>query len=135
MAHAATLASTVSRTVLRTVVGCVVGLALGAVVLTVALGPGMWHDMARGDQGLRTTWLEGTRPAVVEESPRESRIQQRVARLSAQRGCSRSGFGGAVIPASALVEAQGRVRVVSFDEGWAVHQGERPGRLLAVCLR
>jgi len=38
------------------------------------------------------------------------------------------------IPASALVRTEaGEVKVVSFRRGWAVHQGRRPGTLIAVC--
>jgi hypothetical protein len=48
--------------------------------------------------------------------------------------CSVVGFDAAVEPRSALVRRQGKVHHVSFDAGWAVFTGERPGELIAVCL-
>lgn len=38
------------------------------------------------------------------------------------------------IPSSALIRTDdGEVVAVSFRRGWAVHQGKRPGALIAVC--
>ena len=49
--------------------------------------------------------------------------------------CSSSGFGSEKIAASALIRnAQGEVRQVSFEVGWAVYSGKRPGTLISVCL-
>lgn len=52
----------------------------------------------------------------------------------ARHECSRTGFGANVIPPSALVKVDGRIRHTTFDEGWAVYTGDRPGTLMAVCL-
>ncbi len=62
-----------------------------------------------------------------------SQQQERLARLMSDHRCSTTGFGPGVIPGSALVLRAERVRHVSFDEGWAVYTGDRPGTLLAVC--
>ena len=48
--------------------------------------------------------------------------------------CSYSGFGSRAVPASALIRTPaGRVRQVSFEEGWDVYNGKLPGTLIAVC--
>lgn len=39
------------------------------------------------------------------------------------------------ISARAVVRVEGEVRVASFDEGWAIQQGEAPGTLVSVCSR
>jgi hypothetical protein len=53
----------------------------------------------------------------------------------ADHHCSYAGFGGRSVPASALIRtARGNVRQVSFDVGWDVYNGKRPGTLIAVCL-
>ena len=57
-----------------------------------------------------------------------------IERAMAEHRCSVSGFGAGVIPSSALIRRDERVRQVSFDEGWAVFTGEAPGALIAVCL-
>jgi hypothetical protein len=49
--------------------------------------------------------------------------------------CSTTGFGAHSVPTTALIRTgNGRLRVVTFVKGWAVHSGERPGTLVAVCL-
>lgn len=57
------------------------------------------------------------------------------ARLMERFECSETGFGAEVIPRSALIHLEGRVKRVSFDRGWAVFTGDKPGTLMAVCLR
>lgn len=58
----------------------------------------------------------------------------RVEQISERHQCSRTGFKDGTMPASAIVwTPSGAVRKVSFEHGWAVHQGTRPGALLAVC--
>ena len=52
--------------------------------------------------------------------------------LIEQNDCSTSGLGDEV-PASALVRRDSGVSLVPFAEAWAVHQGELPGTLVAVC--
>ncbi|MCW2796780.1 hypothetical protein [Nocardioides sp.] len=60
---------------------------------------------------------------------------QVVARKMAEHHCSATGFGAEQVPGSALVRtAQGKLRMVSFDEGWAIFTGDAPGTLVAVCL-
>ena len=133
MATDRTLVACVTRAMARTLAGCVVGLAAGALALGLAVGSGLWTGVAAGGQGVHTVWgLGQAEPAVVTVSPQD-RARRQVARLSERLDCSAAGFGPEVIPASALVQVAGRVRPVTFDEGWAVHTGERPGRLLAVC--
>jgi len=57
-------------------------------------------------------------------------------RLLARHQCSTTGFDPDVIPSTAVIrDGSGRTRVVSFDHGWAVFNRERPGVLVAVCLR
>lgn len=49
--------------------------------------------------------------------------------------CSATGFGADEVPTSALVRTErGKLRLVSFDDGWAVFTGDAPGTLVAVCL-
>lgn len=48
--------------------------------------------------------------------------------------CSVDGFDAGVEPRSALVRRHGKLRHVSFDYGWSVFTGDRPGELIAVCL-
>ena len=134
MATPDTLVTAVRRALTRTVAGSLAGLALGVIVLGTALGPGLW-SVAMGGQSLSTAWSVGRADtAGTDQASPEARAQRQVSRLSERRNCTPDGFGPDVIPASALVQVQGRVRSVSFDEGWAIHRGERPGRLLAVCL-
>lgn len=59
----------------------------------------------------------------------------RVNRFMERYECSATGFGSDVIPRSALVHVNGRMKRVSFDKGWAVFTGDAPGTLMAVCLR
>ena len=135
MATHENLVRAVTRAVVRTAAGCVTGLVLGALVMGLAVGPGLWHDVASGRQGLSTAWELGGREKSGEPPPsvQAEHVERRVSRLSERLDCRREGFGHDVIPASALVQVRGDVRSVPFDEGWAVHRGERPGRLLAVC--
>ena len=59
----------------------------------------------------------------------------RVDRFMERYKCSSTGFDAGVIPRSALVHLDGRMKRVSFDKGWAVFTGDEPGTLMAVCLR
>ncbi|MGZ4489026.1 MAG: hypothetical protein ACXVW1_13930 [Nocardioides sp.] len=55
--------------------------------------------------------------------------------LMQRHRCSAQGYGPSVVPASALVRsAAGRLRMVSFEQGWSVYAGKAPGTLVAVCL-
>ena len=62
-------------------------------------------------------------------------LSQRIQRLSERHGCSAHGLAPGVIPSRSLVQVEGQVRVTSFDEGWAVLEGQAPGTLVAVCAR
>jgi hypothetical protein len=57
-------------------------------------------------------------------------------RAVADHECSYSGYGeGGTVPASALITTpRGVLRKVSFEVGWDVYNGHRPGTLIAVCL-
>lgn len=56
-------------------------------------------------------------------------------RLLERHRCSMTGFDPEVIPTSAVIrDRAGRIKLVSFDHGWAVFKRERPGELVAVCL-
>ena len=58
-----------------------------------------------------------------------------VQRAVAAHECSSKGYGDSAIPASALIRTtKGVVRQVSFEVGWDVYNGRRPGTLIAVCL-
>ena len=79
--------------------------------------------------GLRTG-TPGEDPASASQS-----YDRVVDRAMAAHECAYSGFGADTVPASALIRtAQGRVRQVSFEVGWDVFNGRRPGTLIAVCL-
>lgn len=61
--------------------------------------------------------------------------QRVVDRAVTDHRCSFHGFDDGAQVASALIRtARGDVRVVSFEKGWDVYNGKRPGDLIAVCL-
>lgn len=68
-------------------------------------------------------------------APSTEVASERVDRFMERYHCSVTGFDADVIPRSALVHVDGRMKRVSFDKGWAVFTGDRPGTLMAVCLR
>jgi len=75
---------------------------------------------------------EPTLDAQADRSISASRIDA----LTEWHDCSRTGFGPDVIPAHAIVlTPDSRVRLTSFDHGWTILEGDRPGTLLAVCRR
>lgn len=133
MATEDTLVSSVRRALLRTLTGCVAGLALGAALLVAVLGAELWTGVPLGGEGLRTAWAVDRADAVAQGDAVQDSRERRISRLAERHDCSPDGFGPDVIPTSALVQVRGQVRAVSFDEGWAIHLGERRGRLLAVC--
>lgn len=57
-----------------------------------------------------------------------------VQRAMARHECTETGFGARATPRSALIVRSGVLEHVSFDQGWSVFIGERPGLLLGVCL-
>ena len=56
-------------------------------------------------------------------------------RLAAKYDCSPHGLEEGVIPARAVVRVGGKVRTVSFDEGWSTRLGHQRGTLVSVCAR
>ena len=60
---------------------------------------------------------------------------QVVQRVMSKNRCSTTGFGPETVPTSALItDNEGKLRMVSFEKGWGVFTGHRPGTLVAVCL-
>jgi hypothetical protein len=59
----------------------------------------------------------------------------RIDRFMDRYECSETGFEAEVIPNSALIHVDGRMKRVSFDTGWAVFTGDQPGTLMAICRR
>jgi hypothetical protein len=58
-----------------------------------------------------------------------------VERAVSDHRCSFQGYNRHPRAASALIRTSGgNVRVVSFEKGWDVYNGKRPGSLIAVCL-
>jgi hypothetical protein len=81
--------------------------------------------------GLRAT-APSAHPGAAEPDGVVPRVIQRAV---ADHHCSYSGFGDATVPASALIRtSRGVLRQVSFEVGWDVYNGKRPGTLVAVCL-
>jgi hypothetical protein len=95
------------------------GLGLGALLsLSVAGGLGA----ASSTDGAATGSVDQAYQRVVERAVSDHR-------------CSYQGFGPRSEAASALIRTSGgNVRVVSFEKGWDVFNGKRPGTLIAVCL-
>jgi hypothetical protein len=95
------------------------GAALGA-LLTLVVAGGL-HTAARS-----------ARPGTTAESDSHHRV---VERAVTDHHCSYAGFGREAVPASALIRTTGgQLRQVSFEVGWDVYNGRRPGTLVAVCL-
>lgn len=69
---------------------------------------------------------------IVTASPDQGR-SARLEALMTRHWCSSTGFGPEVVPASALVLRHGRLRHVTFDDGWDTYTGLSPGTLVAVC--
>ena len=80
--------------------------------------------------------LHAHAPAAHPGSKAETDAYQRVVqRAVADHRCSYAGFGDQAVPSSALIRTTaGEVRQVSFEVGWDVYNGRRPGTLIAVCL-
>lgn len=52
---------------------------------------------------------------------------------SVQERCAAAAHRSQERPSAVVRTASGRLRVVSFETGWAVYTGRRPGHLVAVC--
>jgi hypothetical protein len=95
------------------------GAALGGLLALVVVG------------GLHATSPTAHRGITAEADAYAGAVQRAVA----DHHCSYSGVGSGTIPSSALIRnARGELRMVSFDLGWDVYTGKRPGTLIAVCL-
>jgi hypothetical protein len=107
------------RRPLRVVLAGLKGATLGGLLTLVVVG-GMHAANPSAHQGATTE---------------NDAYQQVIARAVTDHECSYSGFGTEKIPASALIRnSKGEVRQVTFDVGWDVYNGKRPGTLIAVCL-
>ena len=61
--------------------------------------------------------------------------QRVVERAVSDHRCSFQGFDeNTPVPSALIRTSGGNVRVVSFEKGWDVYNGRRPGSLIAVCL-
>lgn len=112
---------------LRRAVGCGIGLAVGFGGASLMSGADAQAELPQ-----QTTVVDSG-------SAEQSAQQRRVERLSRRHECSAEGTAG-VIPTHAIVRDESTagadaIRLTSFDEGWAVHLGEVPGDLVALCLR
>ncbi|MDP2773486.1 MAG: hypothetical protein Q8O61_07990, partial [Nocardioides sp.] len=70
----------------------------------------------------------------MDRAPQVQTHSAAVERAIRRHRCSVVGFDAGVEPRSALVRRDGKLRHVSFDDGWQVFTGDRPGTLIAVCL-
>jgi hypothetical protein len=93
-----------------------------AVAVTLTLLLSYVTTAVVADMSQLATGRQNPEPAVVDPA----------ARPIEQHDCSTQGLGDE-IPASALVRRGQSVVLVTFDEGWAVHEGHPPGTLVVVC--
>lgn len=68
---------------------------------------------------------------VVQRTPAEDAYARLVDRAGLR--CSSAGQDTAGSSAAVIRLPDGRLKAVSFERGWAVYTGERPGTLVAVC--
>jgi hypothetical protein len=80
--------------------------------------------------------LHAATPSAHQDDRTENDAYHRVIeRAVSDHRCSYSGFDSGNVPTSALIQnARGEVRQVTFEVGWDVYNGKRPGKLIAVCL-
>ena len=95
------------------------GAALGALLSLTVVG------------GLQTSSsTSGTAAGSVSDA-----YERVVERAVPDHRCSLPGSGSQAPAGSALIRTSGgHLRVVSFERGWDVYNGDRPGRLVAVCV-
>lgn len=61
-------------------------------------------------------------------------VDHELQRLMAHERCTTTGLPDGAIPARTLIRLpDGHLTAVSFDRGWAAHEGTAPGELVAVC--
>lgn len=80
-----------------------------------------------------TTGTVATEGVTVDQQSTAPHIGVGFEDLMARHACSSTGFGPGVVPASALVLRHGKLRHVSFDDGWDTYTGTTSGTLVAVC--
>ena len=80
--------------------------------------------------------MRAAAPSAQTGADSETDAYQRVVdRAVSDHRCSHAGFGSGKVPSSALIRnARGEVRQVTFEVGWDIYNGKRPGTLIAVCL-
>ena len=79
--------------------------------------------------------LDVTAPSAQPGFTADDRAQTVVERAVVDHDCSYAGFSAGEIPVSALIRnARGELRQVTFEVGWDVYNGRKPGELIAVCL-
>jgi len=107
-----------ARPGLRLGLTVVKGAALGSLLTLLVVG------------GFQTASSSGSGTAAVDDA-----YDRVVERAVTDRRCSFGGFDDRSPAASAVIRTeQGHLRVVSFEKGWDVYNGDRPGDLVAVCL-
>ncbi|MDN4161353.1 hypothetical protein [Nocardioides abyssi] len=100
-------------------------------VKAAVLGAVLALTVTTGVNAAGTTAAPDARPPVLTMDPSAQVVQQ----VMSQHNCSPTGFAPGTQPDSALVRTtRGHLRVVTFDRGWDVFTGRRPGLLVAVCL-
>lgn len=68
-------------------------------------------------------------------APEQIGLSSGLDRMLERNRCSTTGFDADVIPSKAIVtDTRGTSQLVSFDYGWQVFEGRKPGQLVAVCL-
>jgi hypothetical protein len=93
------------------------GIALEAVILATASGGGPPAESGQ------SAWARVDQPSGPE------------ARLMQEHNCSSTGYDDSATPQSAILRSPaGRLRIVSFEEGWSVYTQRGPTTLVAVCL-
>ena len=114
------------RTALLRSGGFLVGAGVAWAGATVVVDHGYLDAFAAGSGA----YAAGATPGVA-ETPQVRRIKA----LNREYDCSFDGLAPGVEPARAVVRVDGRVRLATFDEGWAMHLGQTPGTLVSVCAR
>jgi hypothetical protein len=101
--------------------------ALTTAVLTAAVGTAAILDVP-------TTMTFADQPPPSGPRP-ETQLNADIDRLNAKHECFSAGLGEGVVPEHAVVRRDGTAVLMSFDAGWAVHEGKAPGTLVSVCAR
>ena len=79
--------------------------------------------------------VQADQPIPAEPAVTAPHVDQRLQHLMEHERCTTTGLPEGSIPARTLIRLpDGHLRAVSFDRGWAAHEGTAPGVLIAVCL-